>query len=124
VVQVTGDPEAVKGGKGGVYAKNSCMIQMLYHPKRFKYPMKRNNPKEVVQKSLDNMQWLLDMGARCMEEGKPEEIVSRYVDRWMPEVEKIRAARGEEIYKYLTEELVFSMSNDFANYYTDLHQRQ
>ena len=84
----------------------------------------RDNPKEVIQKSLDNMQWLLDMGAACMEEGKPEEIAGRFVDRLMPEIDKIRAARGEEIYKYMTEELVFSMSNNFGNYYADLYQRQ
>ncbi len=46
VVQVKGDPEAVKGAQGGVCAKASYMIQMLYHPKRFKYPLKRTNPKK------------------------------------------------------------------------------
>ena len=46
VVQVKGNPEAVKGAQGGVCAKASYMIQMLYHPKRFKYPLKRTNPKK------------------------------------------------------------------------------
>ncbi|MBW2027476.1 MAG: molybdopterin-dependent oxidoreductase [Deltaproteobacteria bacterium] len=48
VVKVEGDPESVKGAKGGVCAKSSYMIQMLYHPKRFKYPVRRTNPRKGV----------------------------------------------------------------------------
>jgi anaerobic selenocysteine-containing dehydrogenase len=44
VVKVEGDPESVKGAQGGVCAKSSYLVQMLYHPKRFKYPMRRTNP--------------------------------------------------------------------------------
>ena len=48
VVKVEGDPEADKGARGGVCAKSSYMVQMLYHPKRFKYPMRRTNPKKGI----------------------------------------------------------------------------
>jgi molybdopterin-containing oxidoreductase family molybdopterin binding subunit len=48
VVKVEGDPDSVKGAQGGVCAKASYMIQMLYHPRRFKYPMRRSNPNKGI----------------------------------------------------------------------------
>lgn len=81
-----------------------------------------NNPKEVMERSMDNIRWLLDMGAKCMKEGKPEDIAGRFMDRVMPEVEKIREARGEGIYEYMSGELVPSLSKNFTNYYMNLHQ--
>ena len=48
VVKIEGDPDSVKGAVGGVCAKSSYMVQMLYHPKRFKYPMRRTNPKKGI----------------------------------------------------------------------------
>ena len=77
-----------------------------------------------MKRAVDNIQWLLDMGSRCMEKGKQEEIATRFMDRYMPEVEKIRAVRGEGIYEYMSGELVPSLSKNFTNYYVDLHQNQ
>ncbi len=48
VVKVEGDPDSVKGAAGGVCAKSSYMVQKLYHPNRFKYPMRRTNPKKGI----------------------------------------------------------------------------
>ncbi len=48
VVKVEGDPDTVKGSQGGVCAKSSYMVQMLYHPERFKYPMRRTNPNKGI----------------------------------------------------------------------------
>jgi molybdopterin-containing oxidoreductase family molybdopterin binding subunit len=49
VVKIEGDPDSTRGaGTGGVCAKSSYMIQMLYHPKRFKYPMRRTNPEKGI----------------------------------------------------------------------------
>jgi len=79
-----------------------------------------DNPKFVFQRALENMQWLLDMGAKCVEEGKPGEIADRFKTRVMPEVEKIRKARGEGIYAYMSDELVPSLSSNFANYYLNM----
>jgi len=47
-VKVEGDPDSVMGSQGGVCAKSSSMIQLLYHPKRFNYPLKRTNPKKGI----------------------------------------------------------------------------
>jgi molybdopterin-containing oxidoreductase family molybdopterin binding subunit len=49
VVKIEGDPDSSKGAAGGVCAKSSYMIQMLYHPQRFKYPMRRTNPKKGIK---------------------------------------------------------------------------
>jgi anaerobic selenocysteine-containing dehydrogenase len=46
VVKIEGDPSSVKGGMGGVCAKSSSLLQMLYHPARFKYPLRRTNPEK------------------------------------------------------------------------------
>ena len=48
VVKVEGDSESVKGAQGGVCAKSSSMVQMLYNPKRFKHPLRRTNPKKGI----------------------------------------------------------------------------
>jgi len=79
-----------------------------------------DNPKEVIQHALDKIQWLLDIGEQCMAAGKPEEIANRFVAGVMPEVEKIRAARGESFYEFIIGELVPTLSRNFVNYYLDL----
>lgn len=48
-IKVEGDPDSVMGSQGGVCAKSSSMIQLLYHPKRFNYPLKRTNPEKLEQ---------------------------------------------------------------------------
>ncbi len=50
VVKIEGDPDSTRGpGTGGLCAKASYMIQMLYHPGRFKYPMRRTNPNKGIK---------------------------------------------------------------------------
>ena len=82
-----------------------------------------DKPKEVMQRALDGMQRLLDIGAKCVEERKPEEIASRVLASVMPEVEKLGVARGESLYQYMGQELVPSMSRAFAEYYQELQQK-
>ncbi len=48
VVKVEGDPDSSMGSQGGVCAKSSYMIQLLYNPKRYKYPLKRTNPQKGI----------------------------------------------------------------------------
>ena len=55
---------------------------------------------------------------------KSEDIAARFMNRVMPEVEKIRQARGEGIYEYMSGELVPSLSKNFTNYTMNLHQQQ
>lgn len=46
VVKIEGDPDSVMGSQGGVCAKSSAALQLLYHPKRFNHPLKRTNPEK------------------------------------------------------------------------------
>jgi len=55
---------------------------------------------------LDRMQWLMDVGARCVSEGKPEDIEKIILARLMSEAEKIKRVRGEGLYKYVSGELI------------------
>ncbi len=92
-------------------------------------PMKRvflghfginNNPQKVIQRALDGMQRLMDIGAQCVAEGKPEEIEPRITASKMPEAQKILAARGKIMYDYIVEELMPHQSTYFSKYYLGL----
>ena len=82
----------------------------------------RDNPKELIQRSLNSMQQLMDIGSQCVAEGKPEEIASRVLAIRMPEAEKLRAARGETVYEHEGIELATSLSAAFAEYYQKLQK--
>jgi glyoxylase-like metal-dependent hydrolase (beta-lactamase superfamily II) len=79
-----------------------------------------DKPREVIQRALDGMQRLLDIGANCVAEGKPEEIASRVAAIILPEVERVRAIRGEGLYEYFSREFVPHLARNFANYYLNL----
>lgn len=81
-----------------------------------------NNAREVMQGALDRMQWLMDVGARCVAEGKPEEIEKIILNRLMAEADKIRKVRGEGLYKYVSGELIPHISKNFAKYYLALQE--
>lgn len=80
-------------------------------------------PKEVMRRAFHGMQQLMDIGAQCVAEGKPEEIVARVTASKMPEVEKLGAARGKAIYDYTLQELVPHQSTAFAEYYLGLQAK-
>jgi anaerobic selenocysteine-containing dehydrogenase len=46
VVKIEGNPDSDFGARGGTCAKGEAMIQALYDPNRFNYPMRRTNPKK------------------------------------------------------------------------------
>ena len=79
-----------------------------------------DRPKEVIQRALGGMQQLLDIGAQCVAEGRPEDIEPRVTASKMPEAEKLRAIRGETLYQYTVEELIPHQSTAFAKYYLGL----
>ncbi len=83
-----------------------------------------DKPKEVIQRALDGMQQLLDIGVKCMEEGKPEEIAPRVLAIKMPEAEKLRAARGETLYEYYSKELIPAQATMLTNYFLNLEHKQ
>jgi glyoxylase-like metal-dependent hydrolase (beta-lactamase superfamily II) len=73
-------------------------------------------PEKLIGGALNGMQLLLDIGAACVAEGKPEEIIPRVYAFKMVEVEKLKA-RGPALYKYTSQELVVSQAKLFAEYY-------
>jgi hypothetical protein len=68
------------------------------------------------------MQQLMDIGAQCMEAGKPDEIEPRVLAAKKIEVEKIRA-RGEEVYEHESKELITHQAKYFATYYQELQKK-
>jgi glyoxylase-like metal-dependent hydrolase (beta-lactamase superfamily II) len=74
-----------------------------------------DRPKEVIKNALDKIQELLDIAATCRQ-CEPQEIVKKVMAIRMPEAEKLRVTRGEELYQYLSQELMPSMSRAFASY--------
>jgi glyoxylase-like metal-dependent hydrolase (beta-lactamase superfamily II) len=82
-----------------------------------------DTPKEVMQRAMDGMQKFLDIGTQCVAEGKPEEIEPRVTAVKMLEAEKLRAARGQELYEYTSEELIPFQSKLFAQNYSTLAEK-
>ena len=83
-----------------------------------------DNPKEVMQGALDRMQWLMDVGARCVSVGKTEDIEKIILARLMAEAEKIKRVRGEGLYKYVSGELIPHLGKNFAKYYLALQENK
>jgi len=75
-----------------------------------------DRPKQIMTRAINNMQRLLDIGTKYLAEGKPESIANEVYQTIMPELEKLRLARGEEIYQYAAGEHVLSQSKLFAKY--------
>jgi len=75
-----------------------------------------DKPRQVIQRALESMQELMDIGAKCMAEGKPDELIPRIYAYKMLEVEKLKA-RGNALYEYQGKELAASQARLFAEYY-------
>jgi anaerobic selenocysteine-containing dehydrogenase len=48
IVKILGDPDSDFGPRGGICAKGEAMIQALYDPNRYNYPLRRTNPKKGI----------------------------------------------------------------------------
>jgi len=60
----------------------------------------------VVQRGVEGIQRIMDNAEHCIPEGKPEKITSRVLAGKVPEVEKLRKARGEVLYNYSRDGLI------------------
>jgi glyoxylase-like metal-dependent hydrolase (beta-lactamase superfamily II) len=78
-------------------------------------------PQMVLERALNGMQRLLDIGAQCVADGKPEEIVERIESVVLSEAEKIRGIREEKLYEYFTKDFIPHLARNFANYYLTLN---
>jgi len=83
-----------------------------------------HEPKKLIQRALDGMQQMMDVGAQCMAEGKPEEIEPRVLAIKKLEADKLRDIRGAEVYKHESEELIVTQSKSFAKYYLELYKNK
>ncbi len=82
------------------------------------------NPQKVMQRTLDNMQNLMDIAAQCMKEGKPEEIEPRVYAYRIAEAEKLKTTRGKDLYDYIRLELSPHQAKVFSEFYLNLHRKQ
>jgi glyoxylase-like metal-dependent hydrolase (beta-lactamase superfamily II) len=82
-----------------------------------------DKPQEVIKGALHKIQSLFDLGDSCVKEGKEKEIAPRLIKILMPEVEKIRAVRDQDIYEYLSQELIPSLAANFAKYYLSIPKK-
>lgn len=75
-------------------------------------------PAEVLDRALSKIQSLLDLGSRCVSQGRPEEIEEEVLAILVPEAEKIARARDDKgLDAYLNGELMPSLAKAFAHYY-------
>jgi anaerobic selenocysteine-containing dehydrogenase len=54
IIQIEGEPDNDFGSRGGECAKGLAMIQALYDPNRYNYPLRRTNPKKGI---FEDPQW-------------------------------------------------------------------
>ena len=78
---------------------------------------------KIITGALKSMHQLLDIGAKCVAEGKPEKVEPSITEIKMKEIDKIKACRGQEMYKYIIEELIPHQSTAFSKYYLSLPKK-
>jgi glyoxylase-like metal-dependent hydrolase (beta-lactamase superfamily II) len=75
-----------------------------------------DNPTKVISQAIDKIQDLLDMGRRHMISGTPELIPEEYFSMVYPELEKLKAKRGEPVYQYASKHHIISQGKGFLQY--------
>lgn len=75
-----------------------------------------DGPKEVMTRAIAFMQALVDMGIQYVKEGKADRIPDKVLRMTMPEVEKLRPVREEDLYIYATQQHMASQAKIFADY--------
>jgi glyoxylase-like metal-dependent hydrolase (beta-lactamase superfamily II) len=74
------------------------------------------SPRQVIRRSIDKIQYLLDIGTRYIKEGTPEKIAPAVYAVIMPELEKLRSVRGEELYRYASGAHISTQAELFARF--------
>lgn len=75
-----------------------------------------DHPQAAMKRAIANKQRLLDMGKECIEKGRPEDIPAKVCEIAQPELEKLRAVRGEKVYAYSSQGHVPGQAKVFAKY--------
>jgi len=76
------------------------------------------DPETVYKSALAGIQRQLDIGAWCVEDGRPEDIEMRILGSKYPEVEKLRT-RSDVLFEYTKTELITHHSHYFAEFYME-----
>ncbi len=79
-----------------------------------------DRPAELIQRVLNNMQQFMDIARKWVDKGKPENIAPEITNIKIEEAKKLLPVRGEQLYRYICEELVPPQSVLFAQYYLNL----
>jgi glyoxylase-like metal-dependent hydrolase (beta-lactamase superfamily II) len=79
-----------------------------------------DNPSKIIQRALNNLQHLMDIGAQWAAAGQPEKIEPAITAVKLPEVAKLLPTRGKVMYDYLSEELIPPQSKYFSDCYLKL----
>jgi glyoxylase-like metal-dependent hydrolase (beta-lactamase superfamily II) len=75
-----------------------------------------DKPREILTRSIDNLERLLAMAKKHVEAGEPERIVPDYLAMFMTDMEKLKDRQGLEYFKYATEEHQPFQANLFAEF--------
>lgn len=76
-----------------------------------------DKPKQIITRAIEIIQALLQIGEDCLKQGNPDDIARKVLELELPELEKLKSARGEAMYKYASQEHVASQAKMFAQYY-------
>ncbi len=83
-----------------------------------------NNPRELTKRAKLAIQRRIDIGTQTMRNGKPEELLNNIIESLEPEINKLRQAKGEDLYQYITGELLPMWTRGFKGYYDKLQEKQ
>jgi glyoxylase-like metal-dependent hydrolase (beta-lactamase superfamily II) len=75
-----------------------------------------DRPREIMARAIEKYQQLLQIGFKYIREGEPELIADKVCEAILPELEKLRLARGEAIYHYAAREHIPFQARLFAKY--------
>lgn len=83
-----------------------------------------NKPKDVMRRALEAMQVRLDILSEASRKGTSEkELANRIIESMAPGLERLRIARGEGVYTYMTTVLVPAWTRAFKFYSHQESQR-
>jgi glyoxylase-like metal-dependent hydrolase (beta-lactamase superfamily II) len=70
----------------------------------------------VLNRAIQQLEDQLEIGRKYVREGKPELIPEKIIEYVMPELEKLRKVRGEEVYNYAALEHIPFQSKIYAEF--------
>ena len=78
-----------------------------------------DEPGKIIQRTIDKTQHLFEIARRYQKAGQPEKIAEEVYAAILPELEKLRAARGEEVYRYAAGSHIATQAKYFAKFFLD-----